>query len=80
VNKIQFCCKDFEKAVDANIIIDENTFAHSVNCNSVKLDGWYLGQRTYQQSIRDCTYEQVGKKLNYCPYCGTKLEIGTNDE
>lgn len=57
MNRTQFCCKDFEKAVDENIIVDENTFNHTINSNGINLDGWYLGKRTYQQSIKDFTYE-----------------------
>ena len=73
MDRTQICCKDFEGAVDENTIIDENTFNHTIEYNGEKLDGWYLGKPTYQLSNQDFTYEQAGKRLNYCPYCGTKL-------
>lgn len=75
MDRLRFCCKDFEEAVREMAIIDENTFDHLVGSEGVKLDGWYLSRPTYQQSIQDFTYEQVGVRLNYCPYCGTKIKV-----
>ena len=62
MNKTEFCCEDFEKAVNEMVIIDENTFDHTINCNGVKLDGWYLDKRTYQQTIQNFTYEEGGAR------------------
>ncbi len=55
------------------MVIDENTFNQTIKSKGVKLDGWYLGKQDYQPSIQDYTYKQIGQRLNYCPYCGTKL-------
>lgn len=30
MDRTQFCCNDFESAVDKNMIIDENTFNHTI--------------------------------------------------